>query len=113
MFFTKLQSSKTEKSCPIDLQLHSLSIPDGETTVHELTLKQSSASFVITHKWFPVTTAIKALKDADLCSANYKPGRQPLQSHARQRESWVELWDKYTEGIENSSTTLEKVTMSK
>lgn len=89
----------------------SLSIPDGETTIHELTLKKSSASFVVTHKWFPVTTAIKTLKDADLCSAKYKPGCRPLQSHAQQRESWAELWYKYIEEvIENSSPTLEKVT---
>lgn len=60
LFSPKLQSSKIEKPCPIDLQLRFLSTPDGETTIHELTVKKNSASFVITHKWFPVTTAIKA-----------------------------------------------------
>jgi len=33
---------------------------------------KKSASFVTTHKWFPVTTAIKAWKDADSCSAKYR-----------------------------------------
>lgn len=60
MFSPQLQSSKIEKPRPIDLQLGSRSIPDGETTIHELTVKKNSASLVITHKWFPVTTAIKA-----------------------------------------------------
>lgn len=93
-FHQNCNQAKLKKSCPIDLQLGSLSIPDGETTIPELTVKKNSASFVITHKWFPVTTAIKAWKEADLCSAKYKPGCQPLQSHAQQRESWAKLWYK-------------------